>query len=62
MFVIRENKARLVRPTLGVTVDDWIAVESGIHEGDAVATSGHATITDGADVQVVTGAVRGREP
>lgn len=49
------GKIAQVKPVLGLADGEWIAVESGLAEGDVVAVSGHASLADGAAVLVTEG-------
>ena len=58
VYVVRNAKAALVRPRLGVKHDNDIVVEEGLVVGDAVVVSGDAGLKDGAAV-LVSGLVSG---
>jgi RND family efflux transporter MFP subunit len=55
VYVVRDGKASLVRPKLGVRHDDEVVVDEGIAVGDAVIVSGAAGVKDGAPVTVAGG-------
>ncbi|MDP2346041.1 MAG: efflux RND transporter periplasmic adaptor subunit [Deltaproteobacteria bacterium] len=52
VYVVRNDKAALVRPRLGAKHDNDVVVEEGLAVGDAVVVSGDAGLKDGANVHV----------
>ena len=52
VYVVRNDKAALVRPRLGAKHDDDVVVEEGLVVGDTVVVSGDAGLKDGANVHV----------
>jgi len=50
VFVVKKDKAVMVKPVLGAGDGEWTAVESGLEEGDRVIVTGHAGLADGAKV------------
>ncbi len=52
VFVIVDGKARLTPVTLGPRNGDYVAILSGVKEGDEIAASGGAFLLDGDSVRV----------
>lgn len=52
VYVVRNDKAALVRPRLGAKHDNDVVVEEGLVVGDRVVVSGDAGLKDGAAVNV----------
>lgn len=52
VYVVKSNKATLVRPKLGAKHDNDIVVEEGLTVGDVVVVSGEAGLKDGAPVSL----------
>ena len=52
VFVIVDGKARLKPVTLGARSGDYVAIESGVDEGDVIAASGGAFLLDGDSVRI----------
>lgn len=52
VFVILDGKARLTPVTLGARNGDYVAILSGVKEGDEIAASGGAFLLDGDSVRV----------
>jgi membrane fusion protein (multidrug efflux system) len=52
VYVVRNEKAALVRPRLGAKHDNDVVVEEGLVVGDTVVVSGDAGLKDGANVHV----------
>ena len=52
VFRLKDGKAEMVRPKLGPTDGDRVAVLSGLSEGDELAVTGQATLADGSLVKV----------
>ena len=55
VFRLKDGKAERVRPRLGPTDGDRVAVLSGLAEGDELAVTGQANLADGALVKVAEG-------
>lgn len=51
VYVIREGKAQLVKPAFGLGDADFLVIETGLNEGDVVATAGLGLLADGAKAQ-----------
>jgi len=56
VFRIRDGRAQAVRPVLGPADHGLVAVLSGLSEGDELAVSGQASLSDGAPVKVAPSA------
>lgn len=52
VYVVKNDKAALVRPRLGAKHDNDVVVEEGLSAGDRVVVSGDAGLKDGAQVNV----------
>lgn len=52
VFVIENGVARLKKVELGNIYGDFVAIQSGLQEGDVVVTSGQINLEDGMKVQV----------
>ncbi len=52
VYVVKNDKAALVRPRLGAKHDNDVVVEEGLAVGDSVIVSGDAGLKDGAQVNV----------
>lgn len=52
VFVIADGKARLTPVKLGARNGDYVAILSGLKEGDAIAASGGAFLLDGDSVRI----------
>jgi len=53
MFVVADGKASLRKVRVALEAGGWLAVESGIAEGDMLVVRGHESLKDGAPVQVM---------
>jgi len=53
MFVVADGKATLRKVRVALEAGGWLAVESGIAEGDMLVVRGHESLKDGAPVQVM---------
>ena len=53
MFVVADGKATLRKVRVALESGEWLAVESGIAEGDMLVIRGHESLKDGAPVQVM---------
>ena len=53
MFVVADGKATLRKVRVALEAGGWLAVESGIAEGDMLVIRGHESLKDGAPVQVM---------
>ena len=60
VFVVKDGKAVALTPRLGAGDGDWVAVESGLDEGESVVVSGQAGLVAGTAVTVTTGAAKGK--
>ncbi|HEV8322595.1 MAG TPA: efflux RND transporter periplasmic adaptor subunit [Myxococcota bacterium] len=58
VFVVKGGKAVALTPRLGAGDGDWVAVESGIDEGESVVVSGQAGLVAGSAVTVRAGAAK----
>jgi RND family efflux transporter MFP subunit len=59
-YRVRGGRAEVVQPRLGPSDGPRVVVTSGLAEGDEVATSGLANLSDGAEVRVATPATGAR--
>jgi membrane fusion protein, multidrug efflux system len=55
VYVIKNNRAALVRPKLGAKYENDVIVEEGLAVGDVVVISGDAGLKDGAPVSASGG-------
>ncbi|MCC7111289.1 MAG: efflux RND transporter periplasmic adaptor subunit, partial [Deltaproteobacteria bacterium] len=55
VYLVRDERAVLVRPRLGIKHLDDVVIEEGISEGDTVIVSGAAGLKEGVRVQAATG-------
>ena len=53
LFVVREDKATLVRPELGFTSPEEVEILSGVEEGESVVMHGQSALSEGANVEIV---------
>ena len=53
MFVVADGKATLRKVRVALEAGGWLAVESGIAEGEMLVIRGHESLKDGAPVQVM---------
>ena len=52
VYVVEEDTLAQKPVTLGVTVEGWVEVTDGVHEGERVVISGHTNLRPGARVRV----------
>jgi len=52
VYVVEADTLAQKAVTLGVTVEGWVEVTDGVHEGDRVVVSGHTNLRPGARVRV----------
>lgn len=55
VFLVRDERAVLVRPRLGLKHLDDVVIEEGINEGDSVIVSGAAGLKEGVRVKAASG-------
>jgi RND family efflux transporter MFP subunit len=53
VFVVRNNKATLVKLTSGRVLDNQVEILDGLQEGDLVITSGQINLTNGTEVSII---------
>jgi RND family efflux transporter MFP subunit len=53
VYVVRDNKSFKQKIAVGKIYDSYVAVTSGLNQGDRVVVAGQINLTDGRDVEII---------